>query len=589
MELQRPEAEKWVQLRIGRRRGDLRESLRSLLLEAGNDRGGHLARRDTERAGDLADDHRVDQVDLAERVESVAVEREFFLVVGVIEAGGQRQPVGQLEIDRTEDRVGGVVEREELLRERPGTEDRVLRQSQRELDPAERARPPTAREQVEHCARLRAGGQRAVLLDRLVEVEPAEKEVERPVEVGCQPHFLREGVERLVADFRDDVGAGEVDVLILEGAQFAIGGDRGQRDPAELDVALQAAAIALDLVHRQLVEEGAILEDAAGVGRAADREDQRRHRAVDDGADIAAQLVDLRIVADRAQAQNVVVEEELAADVVAVAVVDPLVEIDDLDIAIALIVAAVEREGDRLGQRARDVALEEQLVEIAVGRRDRAAELELRRTGEDRDHPRAGVLAEQRRLRSAQHFDAADIGEVADLAGRTRAENAVDEHADRGLDADIVVAIAEAADDEGGGRARLELVHPKRGGNRLQIDQVANFGALERFAGGHADRDRSLLQRLLALGRGDDDEVRGVLILKLFEPVIVLGHDHVRPVFRLVVLGLRHRRPRQRKGGNPGKQRGATGTRKGESGSGHLASSPEQADRVLRAGPLAAG
>src|SRR3546814_16090570 len=73
------------------------------------------------------------------------------------------------------------------------------------------------------------------------------------------------------------------------------------------------------------------------------------------------------------------------------------------------------------------------------------------------------ILAKQRRLRTAQHFDTLDVRKVADLGGRARAIDAVDEDADRRFDPCIVRAVAEAADDEVGVGARLELRDAKAG------------------------------------------------------------------------------------------------------------------------------
>src|SRR3546814_15184073 len=65
------------------------------------------------------------------------------------------------------------------------------------------------------------------------------------------------------------------------------------------------------------------------------------------------------------------------------------------------------------------------------------------------------------------------------LGGRARAINAVDEDADRGLDAGVVGAFPEAADDEIGVGARLELADTQAGNRGLQVDQVADLRILK--------------------------------------------------------------------------------------------------------------
>src|SRR5690606_26333147 len=140
-----------------------------------------------------------------------------------------------------------------------------------------------------------------------------------------------------------------------------------------------------------------------------------------------------------------------------------------------------------------------------VGRFRRAAEFELRLLRRDRDHAGRGVLAEQRRLRTAQNFDALDVGEVGDLRSRARAVHVVDEHADRRLDSGIVGTVAEAADEEIGVRRALALTHAERGNDGLQVAQIADLAAFDRLGGGDRYGYRGVLQRLLTLGGGDED------------------------------------------------------------------------------------
>src|SRR3546814_6660532 len=79
----------------------------------------------------------------------------------------------------------------------------------------------------------------------------------------------------------------------------------------------------------------------------------RHRRTRDDIARDAAIFVDLVIIADQADRQRVGrFEQKLAANAPAVAIVDVGIEVQVLRIAIATVVAAAEREGDGVADRA---------------------------------------------------------------------------------------------------------------------------------------------------------------------------------------------------------------------------------------------
>ena len=127
--------------------------------------------------------------------------------------------------------------------------------------------------------------------------------------------------------------------------------------------------------------------------------------------------------------------------------------------------------------------------------------------GDDRDHAGRRVLAEQGRLRAAQHFDALDVGKVADLGHRAAAIDAVDEHRDRRFQTQVVAAGAEPADREAGGKRALVGADLERGNDARQVGDVADLGALDGGGAGHADGDRGVLKGLFALGRRNNDFV----------------------------------------------------------------------------------
>ena len=62
--------------------------------------------------------------------------------------------------------------------------------------------------------------------------------------------------------------------------------------------------------------------------------------------------------------------------------------------------------------------------------------------------------------------------------------------------------------------AALALADAQRRHHRLQVAQVADLRPLDRLGAGHRDGDGGVLQRSLALGRGDEDGVAraGVLV-----------------------------------------------------------------------------
>ena len=178
-----------------------------------------------------------------------------------------------------------------------------------------------------------------------------------------------------------------------------------------------------------------------------------------------------------------------------------------LEEAVALVKARRQADRGVLADRAGDVGLADQRIVVAVSQLGRAAKVERRRLGGNRDHARRGILAEQRRLRPAQDLDPLHVGQVHNLRRCARAIDVVDEHADRRLDAGVVGAVAEAANEEVGLRAALPLADLERRDDRLQVPQVADLALLDRVRGGDGDGDGHILQRLFALGSGDDDLV----------------------------------------------------------------------------------
>ena len=112
-------------------------------------------------------------------------------------------------------------------------------------------------------------------------------------------------------------------------------------------------------------------------------------------------------------------------------------------------------------------------------------------------------------MRPAQNFDALQVWQIGNLGGRARAVNAIDEHTHRRLDAGIVRAVAEAADDEVGVGGGLLLANAKRRHDGLQISQIDNLGLLDHALINNGHRHGHILQRLFALGGRDGDSLEG--------------------------------------------------------------------------------
>ena len=116
-----------------------------------------------------------------------------------------------------------------------------------------------------------------------------------------------------------------------------------------------------------------------------------------------------------------------------------------------------------------------------------------------------GVLAEQRALRAAQHFDALDVERVEQLGLDARHHEVVDVHRDRRVEVDDDVGQADAADRE---RSRVERGESCGGEvrhvGRHAGDVAADHGRQRLFVD-RRHRDRRGLQVGLAMAsRGDE-------------------------------------------------------------------------------------
>ncbi len=117
-----------------------------------------------------------------------------------------------------------------------------------------------------------------------------------------------------------------------------------------------------------------------------------------------------------------------------------------------------------------------------------------------------GVLAVERALRAAQHFDAADVDQVEQGALGPRVIDVVEVEADAGIDAPQRVGLADAAQEDGeGGRLAAAGVDREIGHRGLDVGKVGRGLVFERFGGDHGDRHRHFLNVFLAAAGGDGD------------------------------------------------------------------------------------
>ena len=117
------------------------------------------------------------------------------------------------------------------------------------------------------------------------------------------------------------------------------------------------------------------------------------------------------------------------------------------------------------------------------------------------------VLAEERALRAAQHFDPLDVGEIQVRAEGARQVHAIDIQADRGIGGQQEVELAHATDECAhlrgrAARARREI---QVGCCTLDRGDLTEVVVPQKIAGERRHRDRSLLDVRLHPLRGDDD------------------------------------------------------------------------------------
>ena len=345
---------------------------------------------------------------------------------------------------------------------------------------------------------------------------------ERPAAFRREAQFLRE-LARVEAALRDDAvgqaddGADDiVEILDEVEAPVLIAGDRDQVRRAEIERDAAAAIGLQALVEQRAIESGVEIGVA---GRDPDQrrghrrtEDRRTGRHVAEGARRATAFAHrmARDQIDRDARQRR--EREATAQAVAAVVVEPPTVIDILDEAVAIAVETVDPETDALGQRAGNHRIDAVFVICRRGTRYSTGQARARPLRHDVERTSRRVLAEQRPLRAAQHFDPGDVAEAGKRLRLLQQRDVVDDHRDRRFDRGREGDRADTAQVDrivGGHRPGRDGQAWRQTG---QVVDCLNVTIDQRVGGDRGDGDRHVLQILFALLRGDDDVLERAVI-----------------------------------------------------------------------------
>jgi hypothetical protein len=153
-------------------------------------------------------------------------------------------------------------------------------------------------------------------------------------------------------------------------------------------------------------------------------------------------------------------------------------------------------------------------VELAVGQRHGAAAVTGGLAREQLDRAADRIAPRQRALRSAQHLDALQVSQVDQRARQRGVVHVVDVQADSGLEREIEIRLAHAADEGDESGAVLLALRRQRHVRGLGSDFVdAGLAALLEHVTRHrGDRDGGVLQVLAAELRGDDHLTQRVVV-----------------------------------------------------------------------------
>ena len=222
-----------------------------------------------------------------------------------------------------------------------------------------------------------------------------------------------------------------------------------------------------------------------------------------------------------------VVGAALRADLAAGSLVDGLLrqtagqfrvhagEVEDVLVAVAARRHARDARGDTVGDREVVGRAHVDTIEFADGEPDRASVVALRLLADVADGAADRATPEQRSLRPAQHLDVVEVHELRLRTQRERVVHVVDVDRDAGLESEVEVVLADAADERSHRVAEGGLSGTERG-IRHRVRHVGGEREcphLQFFRVDRGDRDRDFLQPLLAVARGNDDLLERALPL----------------------------------------------------------------------------
>src|SRR5690606_25988915 len=228
-------------------------------------------------------------------------------------------------------------------------------------------------------------------------------------------------------------------------------------EPAGVPVDLGRDALVLNVLRGRTVAVGDPVERVAAGSRdrALATVDRRQHQRAVAHHRLhrrAAVLLAAGVVGRELDVEGVArLEQQLGAHGVEVLVVIPVFgarAVAGLHVhpAVALALGGEDAEGGAVAEAVVVAAGHAERAVVADGDFTLDALGEAGAAGDHVDHAGRGVLAEHRALRALENLDPLDLAEVAEADAVARPVDAVDDDADRRLQADVVAHRADAAD-----------------------------------------------------------------------------------------------------------------------------------------------
>ena len=221
----------------------------------------------------------------------------------------------------------------------------------------------------------------------------------------------------------------------------------------------------------------------------------------------AAVVVALAVVGDQGQRQGLGdIGGDHGADAPVLIAVDARIGGDVVDIAAVGAVEGGDPALDHIAERHIDGAAQAVFIAVAgIATFQETAEIRARALGNDVDDAGRGVLAEQRALRAAQHFQAVDVDQVAEGLTGPAVDHAIDDGGDRGFAGNREGRGTDPTQEQrlvdgGAGLAEVQGRHEV-----LRAFQVHRAAGGDGRAGDHGDGQRHILEFLYALLGGDHD------------------------------------------------------------------------------------